>query len=162
MADGIDFTLVGFEEVRRKLAITPVKLRTKGARRALSAAANIVTKAARQNAERVDDPETGRRIRDNIGKRSRSAYSRRTGDAMVSVGVLTEKGRIPKGNPDTGRRGNTPHWHLVERGTETELGTEKARAQPFLRPALADNIGPVTDKFAAELDKELEKALAES
>lgn len=156
MADGIDFTLVGFEEVRRKLAITPIKLRTKGARKALSAAANIVTKAARQNAERVDDPETGRRIRDNIGKRSRSAYSRRTGDAMVSVGVLTEKGRIPKGNPDTGRKGNTPHWHLIE------LGTEKARAQPFLRPALADNIGPVTDKFAVELDKELEKALAES
>lgn len=156
MADGIDFTLVGFEEVRRKLAITPIKLRTKGARKALSAAANIVTKAARQNAERVDDPETGRRIRDNIGKRARSGYSRRTGDAMVSVGVLTEKGRIPKGNPDTGRKGNTPHWHLIE------LGTEKARAQPFLRPALADNIGPVTDKFAAELDKELEKALAES
>lgn len=156
MADGIDFTLVGFEEVRRKLAITPIKLRTKGARKALSAAANIVTKAARQNAERVDDPETGRRIRDNIGKRSRSAYSRRTGDAMVSVGVLTEKGRIPKGNPDTGAKGNTPHWHLIE------LGTEKARAQPFLRPALADNIGPVTDKFAVELDKELEKALAES
>lgn len=156
MADGIDFTLVGFEEVRRKLAITPVKLRTKGARRALSAAANIVTKAARQNAERVDDPETGRRIRDNIGKRSRSAYSRRTGDSMVSVGVLTEKGRIPKGNPDTGAKGNTPHWHLIE------LGTEKARAQSFLRPALADNIGPVTDKFAVELDKELEKALAES
>lgn len=156
MADGVNFTLTGFEEVRRKLAITPIKLRTKGARRALSAAANIVTKAARQNAERVDDPETGRRIRDNIGKRSRSAYSRRTGDAMVSAGVLTEKGRIPKGNPDTGRKGNTPHWHLIE------LGTEKARAQPFLRPALADNIGPVTDKFAAELDKELEKALAES
>jgi len=156
VADGIDFTLVGFEEVRRKLAITPIKLRTKGARKALSAAANIVTKAARQNAERVDDPETGRRIRDNIGKRSRSAYSRRTGDAMVSVGVLTEKGRIPKSNPDAGPKGNTPHWHLIE------LGTEKARAQPFLRPALADNIGPVTDKFAAELDKELEKALAES
>lgn len=156
MADGVNFTLTGFEEVRRKLAITPIKLRTKGARKALSASANIVTKAARQNAERVDDPETGRRIRDNIGKRSRSAYSRRTGDAMVSVGVLTEKGRIPKGNPDTGRKGNTPHWHLIE------LGTEKARAQPFLRPALADNIGPVTDKFAAELDKELEKALAES
>ena len=156
MADGIDFTLVGFEEVRRKLAITPIKLRTKGARKALSTAANIVTKAARQNAERVDDPETGRRIRNNIGKRSRSGYSRRTGDAMVSVGVLTEKGRIPKGNPDAGPKGNTPHWHLIE------LGTEKARAQPFLRPALADNIGPVTDKFAAELDKELEKALAES
>lgn len=162
MADGISFTLTGFEEVRKKLAITPIKLRTKGARKALSTAANIVTKAARQNAERVDDPETGRRIRDNIGKRSRSRYSRRTGDAMVSIGVLTQHGRIPKGNPDTGRKGNTPHWHLIELGTETEFGTEKTRAQPFLRPALADNIGPVIDKFAVELDKEIEKALAES
>lgn len=162
MADGVDFTLTGFDEVIRKLAITPIKLRTKGSKRALGRAAAIVRKAARQNALRVDDAETGRRIADNIGQRVRGGYSRRTGDAMVSIGVLTQHGRIPKGNPDTGRRGNTPHWHLVERGTETELGTEKARAQPFLRPALADNIGPVTDKFAAELDKELEKALAES
>lgn len=156
MADGVSFTLTGFEEVRKKLAQTPIKLRTKGSRRALGRAAAIVRKAARQNALRVDDAETGRRIADNIGQRVRSGYSRRTGDAMVSVGVLTERGRIPKGNPDTGRKGNTPHWHLIE------LGTEKARAQPFLRPALESNIGAVIDKFAVELDKELEKALAES
>lgn len=156
MTDGINFTLTGFEEVRRKLAITPIKLRTKGSKRALGRAAAIVRKAARQNALRVDDAETGRRIADNIGQRVRGGYSRRTGDAMVSIGVLTQHGRIPKGNPDTGRKGNTPHWHLVE------LGTEKARAQPFLRPAMESNIGAVIDKFAAELDKELEKALAES
>lgn len=156
MADGIEFSLIGFEEVRKKLAQTPIKLRTKGSRRALGRAAAIVRKAARQNALRVDDAETGRRIADNIGQRVRGGYSRRTGDAMVSVGVLTQHGRIPKGNPDTGRKGNTPHWHLVE------LGTEKARAQPFLRPAMENNIGAVIDKFAVELDKELEKALAES
>ena len=156
MADGINFTLTGFEEVRKKLAITPIKLRTKGSRRALGRAAAIVRKAARQNALRVDDPDTGRRIAQNVGQRVRSAYSRRTGDAMVSIGVLTQHGRIPKGNPDTGRKGNTPHWHLVE------LGTERARAQPFLRSALENNIGAVIDKFAVELDKELEKALAES
>lgn len=156
MADGVDFTLTGFDEVIRKLAITPIKLRTKGSKRALGRAAAIVRKAARQNALRVDDAETGRRIADNIGQRVRGGYSRRTGDAMVSIGVLTARGPIPKGNPDEGARGNTPHWHLIE------LGTEKARAQPFLRPAMESNIGAVIDKFAAELDKELEKALAES
>lgn len=156
MADGIDFSLIGFEGVRRKLAVTPIKLRTAGARKALSSAANIVTKAARDNAQRLDDLDTGRRIRDNIGKRTRGGYSRRTGNAMVSIGVLTQKGRIPKGNPDTGAKGNTPHWHLVEEGTE------RARAQPFLRPALANNIGPVIDKFAIELEKQLDQALAES
>lgn len=155
MADGVQFSLIGFEEVIRKMNGMPVKIRNSGARKALSVAANIVSRAARKNAERVDDPETGRRIRDNIGKRTRSRHFRQTGDSMVSVGVLTLRGPIPKGNPDTGRRGNTPHWHLVE------LGTERARAQPFLRPALADNIGPVTDKFASELDKEIEKALSE-
>ena len=156
MADGISFTLTGFEEVRRKLAITPIKLRTKGSRRALGRAAAVIRKAARQNALRVDDPDTGRRIAQNIGQRVRSAYSRRTGDAMVSIGVLTTRGPIPKGNPDEGARGNTPHWHLVE------LGTERARAQPFLRPAMESNIGAAIDKYAVELDKEIEKALAES
>lgn len=156
MADGIEFSLTGIEEVRRKLEQVPIKLRTKGSKRALGRAAAIVRKAARQNALRVDDHETGRRIADNIGQRVRGGYSRRTGDAMVSVGVLTQKGRIPKGNPDAGPKGNTPHWHLIE------LGTEKARAQPFLRPALESNIGAVTDKFVTELDKELDKALAES
>lgn len=156
MTDGIEFSLIGFEDVRKKLAQTPIKLRTKGSRRALGRAAAIVRKAARQNALRVDDAETGRRIADNIGQRVRSRYSRRTGDAMVSVGVLTQHGPIPKGNPDTGRRGNTPHFHLVE------LGTEHARAQPFLRPALESNINSVIEKFATELDKEIEKALTES
>lgn len=156
MADGIEFSLIGLDEVRRKLAQVPVKLRTKGSKRALGRAAAIVRKAARQNALRVDDSETGRRIADNVGQRVRSGYSRRTGDAMVSVGVLTQKGRIPKGNPDQGKKGNTPHWHLIE------LGTEKTRAQPFLRPALEGNINAVIDKFAVELDKELDKALAES
>ena len=156
MADGISFTLTGFEEVRRKLAITPIKLRTKGSRRALGRAAAVIRKAARQNALRVDDPDTGRRIAQNIGQRVRSAYSRRTGDAMVSIGVLTTRGPIPKGNPDEGARGNTPHWHLVE------LGTERARAQPFLRPAMDSSMAAAIDKFAVELDKELEKALAES
>lgn len=156
MADGISFTLTGFEEVRKKLEQTPIKLRTKGSRRALGRAAAVIRKAARQNALAVDDPETGRRIAQNVGQRVRSAYSRRTGDAMVSVGVLTSRGPIPKGNPDEGARGNTPHWHLIE------LGAEKARAQPFLRPAMESNMAAAIDKYAIELEKEIAKALAES
>lgn len=156
MADGVKFSLTGIDELARKLRDVPVKLRTNGSKRALGKAAAIIRKAAKQNAKQVDDPETGRRIADNIGQRVRGRHTRRTSDAMVSVGVLTERGPIPKGNPDTGARGNTPHWHLLE------LGTEKAIAQPFLRPALDNNIGPVIDKYASELDKEIDKALQES
>ena len=156
MPDGVQFTLDGVEELSAKLKQLPAGVRGKAGRRALGKAVTLVARAARQNAERVDDPETGRRIRDNIGRRFRGRYFRRTGDLMISVGVLTKRGPIPEGNPDEGAKGNTPHFHLVE------LGTEHARAQPLLRPALEENINPAINKFASELDKELEKALAES
>lgn len=155
MADGIRFQIDGLDAVLAKMRGLAPKLRQKGAKKALGRAAAIVRKAAKANAQRIDDPDTGRRISDNIVQRVRSGYTRRTGDVMVSVGVLTERGRIPKGNPDTGRKGNTPHWHLVEEGTE------HARAQPFLRPALAANVDAVTNKFVSELGKEIDKALQE-
>lgn len=151
MADEIKFSITGVDELVKKIKAMPSEVRGKPGRRALGKAANIVTKAARQNAERVDDPETGRRIRDNIGRRFRGRHFRRTGELMISIGVLTKRGRIPTGNPDEGAKGNTPHWHLVE------LGTERASAQPFLRPALQENINPVINKFADELGKELDK-----
>src|SRR5690606_24043644 len=106
-------------------------------------------KKAKENALRVDDPETGRRIADNIGQRFRSRYFRQTGDTMVSVGVRTNRGRIPKGNPDEGRRGNTPHWHLVE------LGTERAKAQPFLRPAASESVSEIFNTVATELERQV-------
>ena len=98
---------------------------------------------------RLDDPDTGRRIADNVGQRFRSKYFRQTGDSMVSIGVLTKKGRIPRGNPDEGRKGNTPHWHLIE------LGREGAAAQPFLRPAASSSVSEVYGAIAAELEKQV-------
>ena len=156
MADGVEFRIEGLGPVLARMRGLAPKLRQKGTKKALGRAAAIVRKAAKQNALRIDDIETGRRIADNIVQRVRSGYTRRTGDVMVSVGVLTERGRIPKGNPDTGPKGSTPHWHLVEEGTE------KARAQPFLRPALAANVDAVTNKFVIEFGKELDKALQET
>lgn len=151
MADEINFSLTGVDELSARLKVLRHEVNGKAGRRALGKAVTPVARAARQNAERVDDPKTARRIRDNIGRRFRGRYFRRTGDLMISVGVLTKRGRIPKGNPDEGAKGNTPHWHLVE------LGTERARAQPFLRLALAENINPAINKFADEMSKELDK-----
>lgn len=144
----------GADEALKRLEDLSKAMRGRAVRRALGKGAAVVRKAAKENALRIDDPETGRRIADNIGQRVRSRISRRTGDQTVSVGVLTQKGRIPKGNPDTGRRGNTPHWHLVE------LGTEKAQAQPFLRPAMEQNAQAATDAFANALGAEIDKELA--
>lgn len=147
----VKWDLKGYEHVIGKMKALPIALRKKPGRSALGTAARVVTKAAKQNALKTDDQETGRRIADNVVQRFRSKYSKQTGDLMISVGVATEKGRIPKGNPDTGPKGNTPHWHLIE------LGTEQARAQPFLVPALTANIARVQDVFASALSVQLDK-----
>jgi len=139
----------GLDKVLANLKALPIKVRRSAARKATGKGAAIIKKKAKQNALRVDDPETGRRIADNIGQRFRSKYFRMTGDTMISVGVLTNRGRIPKGNPDEGRGGNTPHWHLVEEGTE------HARAQPFLRPAASESASQVFDAVANELERQV-------
>jgi len=143
--------LKGFDRVIAKMQNLPVGIRGKAGRSALGRAARLITNAAKDNAKRVDDAETGRTIAANITQRFRSKFFKQTGDLMISVGVATTKGPIPKGNPDEGPKGNTPHWHLIERGTE------KARAQPFLLPALVQNIDPVQTKFAVELEKQIDK-----
>lgn len=149
MADKFD--LVGYDAVIAKMKALPVELRGKAGRSALGKAARIITNAAKRNAEGINDPATGRRISDNVTQRFRSRYFKRTGDLMISVGVATAKGPIPKGNPDTGPKGNTPHWHLLE------LGTEQAPAQPFLRPAAESNVGQVVAEFAQNLDKTIDR-----
>lgn len=146
MAD-IQFKLTGFDEVSKRLQALPVELRKKPARSALGKAATLVRGQAQTNAIWMDDKATGRKIADNIIQRFRSRYSKRTGDVMISVGVGTEKGRIPKGNPDEGPKGNTPHWHLKE------LGTEHMPADPFLRPAAEQQAEAAIALFGTELDK---------
>lgn len=154
MANNFDFSIIGLDEVTKRLSRLSLEVGDAAGRRALRKAANVVAKAARENAMLVDDPTTGRRIRDNIRLQFASRHYKETGDLMYRVGVSTLKGRIPKGNPDEGPKGNTPHWHLVE------LGTERSRAQPFLRPALSENINKVVDTLVVELDKEITKELA--
>lgn len=146
----------GLDQALRNLKELPVRIRQKPLRRAVGKGAAVLKKAARANALRVDDPETGRRIADNIGQRLRSRRSRQSGDVTVSVGVLSQHGRIPKGNPDTGRRGNTPHWHLVEMG----VPSRNIKAQPFLRPAGSENTNEVFTAVANALQPEIDKEVA--
>ncbi len=149
-----DFSILGLKEVKAKMNKVSQTVLDTGTRAALRKAAGIVKKAAQQNALAVDDPKTGRRIRDNITLQFASRLFQRDGVIMYRVGVATNRGRIPTPNADEGARGNTPHWHLVE------FGTERAQAQPFMRPALANNINQVINSFTFEFDKELDKALS--
>lgn len=141
------------DALRPKMQKLNDALNQKLVRQALSAGARLIRDRARSIVSQHDDPKTGRQIAKNIVTRYRSKMSRQTGDVVVSVGVAYPKGRIPKGNPDDGVQ--TPHWHLLE------MGTEKMRAQPFLLPAAMQEAASlpqaIVDDLSKRLDKEVDK-----
>lgn len=154
MADGIIVRVDGLEEVERKLKQLPDRLGNRAMRRALRRGANVIRDAARNNAKRIDDPESREQIWKNIavqgGGRRRE---RAAGGPMMRVGV--RGGARPTRGENGTPGGNTTHWRFVE------MGTSQARAQPFMRPAMASSAGQVFDTVAqaaaTELDKELDK-----
>lgn len=154
MADGVEFKLEGIEDLIGKLDAVTFDVKRKGGRFALRKAAMIAVNKAKQNAQRIDDAATGRSIAENIALRWNGKLFKRTGDLGFRIGVLTGSTRnLQPGNPDTGAGGATPHAMLVE------LGTSKARAQPFMRPALENNIDAVTSEFLSQYDKALTRAI---
>lgn len=147
MAD--DFQLQGLEAALAKLRQLRDPKRVKASVRAASTRAmRIVRDAARAKSRGLDDPETASTIWKQIVT-NYSAKQSRGDQVVVRVGV--RGGAKPvKGNDDTG------HWRLLE------FGTSQMPAQPFMRPALSENVQAVADKFIAELepqiDKQIEKA----
>src|SRR5690554_4628623 len=135
MVDEIQFSILGLDSLTSKFNEISYDLRRRGGRSSLRRAANVVVEAAKQNAARLDDPSSGRRIADNVALRWNGRLFKYTGDLGFRVGVLHGARISKKGNPDDGPGGPTPHWRLLEFGTQTEFGTQKTRAQPFMRRA---------------------------
>lgn len=163
--------LKGFDRVIAKMQNLPVEIRGKAGRSALGRAVRVVTNAAKQNAQKIDDPETAEVIAKNIAQQFATKYQKSTGDLMYRVGVrggvfgklngdstgvygskFTVKTR-KRGAISSGPGGDTRHWGYVE------LGTETAQANPFLLPALVQNIRAVETKFAAELEAAIDKVV---
>lgn len=129
-------------------------------RRALRRGANVVLKAAREGAQRIDDPATSNSISKNLVVRGGgSRNERRAGGVMMRVGVrggardMSKYGEVKgqgKGNPG----GDTFYWRFLE------FGTQKMAARPFMRPALQNNTQAATDAFANALGTEIDKELA--
>src|SRR5690606_15101055 len=154
MAD-VEFKIEGLDEVVRKLRALPDKFAVRGMRRALRRGANIVRNAARTNAKRIDDPETRERIWKNIsvqgGGRRRE---KRAGGPMMRVGVRGGARPLKRGTETGLPGGDTTHWRFVE------FGTANNAAQPFMRPALANNVEAATNAVVAAAKVELDKELA--
>lgn len=154
MSDSIQFNLIGIDSLLGKLEAVTHDVKYKGGRFALRKAAQVIRDQAKRNAERIDDPETGRKIADNIAERWGSKRFRATGDLSYRIGVLTGTIRqMERGNPDTGIGGATPHAMLVE------LGTEKTQAQPYLRKAADQATHEALNTFCTEYEKALDRAI---
>lgn len=154
MVDSLEFSIIGLDDILKKMDYVSDAVRGKRGRAALRKAGMIVVNAARQKVGTQDDPATGRKIADNIAIRWNGRRFKATGDIAWRIGVL-KGAKIPKDNHAGDGAGTaTPHWRLLEFGTKT------SPAKPFLRPALANNISQVTDTFVRELTKGIEKAIA--
>lgn len=151
MADDVQFSLTGLDALLGKLDSVKQDVKRKGGRTALRKAAALVAEQAKSNARGVDDAETGRSIADNIGLSWNGRLFRQNGDLGFRVGV--RQGAVIKTGGDTSSGAPTPHWRLLE------FGTEKMRARPFMRRALADSINEATQTFITEYEKALDRAI---
>ena len=88
MADGVEYTLTGVDELMGKLESISDDMKRKGGRAALRKAANVIANRAKANAQRLDDPETGRSIADNIAVRWNGREFKRNGNLAFRIGVL--------------------------------------------------------------------------
>lgn len=151
MADGTQVRIEGLASLKGKLDVISDDLRRKSGRAALRKAANVIAEKAKANARRVDDPQTGRSIAANIAIRWNGKLFKRTGKLGFRVGVL--HGAVLKNHPDKGVNAPTPHWRLLE------FGTEKMSAQPIMRPAIDSSIQEVINTFVREYEKGVDRGI---
>lgn len=149
---GVDVEIIGLDDVVNRLQRLANPRNTKSiARKAARQAMNIVRDAARNNAKAIDDPETSEKIFKNI--KVSAGKTRNPNEIKMRVGV-DGGASFSNPNPKPTSGGDTRHWRWIE------YGRSGVPAVPFMRPALANNIQQVTNKFAEVFDAELDKELA--
>lgn len=152
----VEFNIEGLDEVQEKLKrLGNPRLIKNAARRSMRKAMAIVRDAARNNAKGIDDPETTEKIWKNIA--IAAGKTRNPNEVVMRVGV---RGGAAQ-NANTNRAalsklsgGITTYWRYLE------FGSANMPATPFLRPALSNNISQVTNSFAENFNKEIDKELA--
>ena len=139
----------GLDEVIEKMRLLgkPKKVKnaaTRSARKAM----NIVNKAAKANAKKFDDKDTGNKIWKNIATRPSKT---KVNFVMMKVGVRGGAKEV-KGTGNSG--GDTWYWRFKE------FGTSNHAASPFMRPAFSNNKDAVQDEFFKDFKEQLDKEIA--
>lgn len=148
----VEFNIEGLDEVQEKLKrLGNPRMMKNAARRSMRKAMAIVRDAARANAKGLDDPETAEKIWKNIA--IAAGKTRNQNEVVMRVGVRGGAS-FSNPNPPNTSGGDTRHWRFIEFPSVNNPGT------PFMRPALQNNIQAVTNSFAENFNKEIDKALA--
>lgn len=158
----MEVKLEGLDDVMGRLDSISHDVRYKGGRFALRKAAQLVARAAADGAAKLDDPASAAEISKNIvdgnkypGLRFSTRAFKASGDIKFRVGVAGGAG----GNLSEKKRevglpgGDTRHWRLLE------FGTERSRAQPFMRRALSSNINAAIAEFAKHFEPAMDRAI---
>jgi HK97 gp10 family phage protein len=134
MADWITYKLTGADALSKVFKTLPQEMQRQVVVPAAKEAMQIVLAAAKDNASRIDRPETKNYIPKNLDLIEDTKYFEETGSTKVSVGVRKRKRGVGGGN--------TYYAALF-----VELGTSRSRAQPFMRRALSENQAAVFQEF---------------
>lgn len=152
----IQMKIDGVEPVIQKLQSLTPDLKRKALRNAVGRGASIIRKSATSRA-----PEDTGAMSKNIRVQFASRTTRRTGDMTFRVGVRggaqkpgskTRFARTKKAKRSAIAEGSsTWYWRLVE------FGTQKMRARPFMRLAMASSAESVFRSIGSDLDKAIDK-----
>lgn len=154
MPESINFSILGAQEVSFKLKAVTEDVQLRGGRFALRKAAMFLAQKVKDNADSVNDPSTERSIPANVDIRWNRKHFDATGNLGFRVGIRGGAGgKAPAGSLTGNPGGDTRYWRHVE------FGTSRSRAQPFMRRALADNIGEITGIFVNEFGAALTRAI---
>lgn len=161
----------GLDDLLKKMNALPDRLKRRAIVRSARKGANIIRDKARLNAQRFDDKETAESIAKNTVVSYSSRASKRLNAIVMRIGVMggakqyantkanvrakragkTYKTLGDKSNPG----GDTWYWRFLE------FGTEKMRAQPFLRDAadksVQESFNIIADDLGPQIDKEIER-----
>lgn len=154
MSTSVDIS--GIDEVEAKIKrLGNARFARNAATRAARKAMRIVRDAARNGAKSIDNPETAEKIWKNISIASGKAKDKSVVRMRVGVrGGASVNGRSKRPALAALPGGDTTDWRFPE------FGTTHQAAQPFMRPALANNTQQVTDIFSKNFSDELDKELA--
>ena len=148
----VEFNIEGLDEVQEKLKrLGNPRLMKNAARRSMRKAMAIVRDAARSSEKSIDDPQTSEKIWKNIA--IAAGKTRNQNEVVMRVGVRGGAS-FSNPNPPNTSGGDTRHWRWLEFGSVHNPPT------PFMRPALQNNIQAVTNSFAENFNKEIDKELA--